>query len=284
MERASTKWVGVRGYPMVGVACPARPTHSGSARGGGEPARPEVVGDRVSSTGPRQLILAGIGCLGYRRGATADRTAQLPGLRGPGRPRAAGPRSNVRRAGEVAIIPLYGMVTHRGGFVNCEAAASSRGHAAEVRAAASDAQVDAIVTEYASADGEVIGIPEAAAAMREARAVKPVVAVANGLVASAAYGLAAQADELLVTASGLVGSIGVWGAHEDVSRALEAEGRKVTLVSAGKFKVEGNRCEPLGDEAHGAMKAEVDRYYENVPEGLCQGSRRGGRRGPRRVR
>ena len=52
--------------------------------------------------------------------------------------------------------------------------------------------------------------------------------------ASAAYWLAAQAHEIVTIKTGLSGSIGVYSAHEDMSAALEKNGVKVTLVSAGK--------------------------------------------------
>jgi len=55
------------------------------------------------------------------------------------------------------------------------------------------------------------------------RAQKKIVAVANGMAASAAYWLACCATELVVTPSGQVGSIGVFAAHEDMSKALEQE-------------------------------------------------------------
>jgi ClpP class serine protease len=87
------------------------------------------------------------------------------------------------------------------------------------------------------------------------------VAVANTMAASAGYWLACAPGELVVTPSGAVGSIGVWGAHEDISAAMEKEGVKVTLVSAGKYKVEGNPYEPLSDEAKAALQADVDNFY-----------------------
>lgn len=183
----------------------------------------------------------------------------------------AGPRSNTRRAGNVAVIPLFGMITHRGEIVDCAPTASSMAYGQEVRAAAADAQIEAIVLEGDTPGGEVIGVPEAAAAIRDARAVKPVVAVANGVAASAGYWLLSQADEFLVTLSGMVGSIGVYGLHEDVSQALAAQGVKVTLVSAGKYKVEGNSFEPFSDEARGAMQADVNRYYDMFVKDVARG-------------
>jgi len=103
------------------------------------------------------------------------------------------------------------------------------------------------------------------------RAQKKIVAVANGMAASAAYWLACCATELVVTPSGQVGSIGVFAAHEDMSKALEQEGVKVSLVSAGKFKTEGNPYEPLSDEARAALQAKVDEFYGMFVKSVAKG-------------
>lgn len=105
-------------------------------------------------------------------------------------------------------------------------------------------------------------IPELAAELREARKTKPIVSVANVDAASAAYWLGSQASEFYVTPSGQVGSVGVFSAHEDISALTEMEGRKISLVSAGKYKVEGNPFEPLGEEAREEIQRVVDHYYD----------------------
>lgn len=174
-----------------------------------------------------------------------------------------------RRDQAVAVIPVMGLITHRDSWMG----SSTSFLAAELRAAVADQAVDSILLEVDSPGGEVNGIEEAAALIREARASKPVVAVANTQAASAAYWLASQATELLVTPSGEVGSIGVYGMHLDLSGALAAQGIKVTLVSAGKFKTEGNPFEPLADEARVAFQSSVDRYYASFVRDVAKGRR-----------
>jgi len=118
-----------------------------------------------------------------------------------------------------------------------------------------------VVLDVDSPGGAVNGVEELADEMLRARGQKPVVAVANTLAASAAYWIATAADEVVVTPSGEVGSIGVFAVHEDFSAALEAAGIRVSLVSAGKYKMEGNPYEPLGDEGRAALQERVDDYY-----------------------
>lgn len=188
---------------------------------------------------------------------------------------AGGSRRIVERlGGPVAVIPLLGFIQQRGGmFMDFFGGTSTQALSAELRQAAADNSVRGIVLEVDSPGGEVSGVTEAASVIREVRAKKPVVAVASTLAASAAYWLASQADEVLVSPGGEVGSIGVYGIHVDLSAALEKEGVKATLVSAGKYKVEGNPFEPLGEDARAAMQEAVDRYYGMFVADVAKGRR-----------
>jgi signal peptide peptidase SppA len=127
--------------------------------------------------------------------------------------------------------------------------------------AASDPDVGAIVLDIDSPGGLVDKIPETAAMVREVATQKPVVAVANTLAASAAYWIGSQASEFVVTPSGEAGSIGVYATHRDMSKNYESLGIKHTLVSAGKYKTEGNPFEPLSSAASGALQESVDDHY-----------------------
>jgi signal peptide peptidase SppA len=128
----------------------------------------------------------------------------------------------------------------------------------EFRAAVQSPDVGAIVLDVDSPGGLVDLVPETAAEIRDARGTKPIVAVANTMAASGAYWIAAQADELVVTPSGSVGSIGVYMVHEDWSGFNEQQGIQPTYISAGEYKTEGNPDEPLSDEARADWQQEVD--------------------------
>jgi signal peptide peptidase SppA len=104
-------------------------------------------------------------------------------------------------------------------------------------------------------------VPETAAEIRAARERKPITAVANTMAASAAYWLASQASEVVVTPSGWLGSIGVYMLHVDWSGNNAQIGVKPTYISAGKYKTEGNPEEPLSESAREHMQEDVDRFY-----------------------
>lgn len=185
-----------------------------------------------------------------------------------------GPRKGDKKSGTVAIIPVYGPITQRQNLMGESSsggmATSVEGLTNDFRAALADAEVDAIVFEFDSPGGTVDGVAELAAEIRDARGTKPIVAVANTMAASAAYWLAASTDEIVATPSGVVGSIGVFAAHEDVSKAAEQDGIKVTLISAGKYKTEGNRWEPLSEEARADIQDQVDQIYATFTGDLAK--------------
>jgi ClpP class serine protease len=63
----------------------------------------------------------------------------------------------------------------------------------------------------------------------------------------------------------------VWQAHQDYSKAMDEAGVKTTLISAGKFKVEGNPYAPLDEEAQGFMQSRVDDYYAAFTQAVAKG-------------
>lgn len=181
-------------------------------------------------------------------------------------------RAEPRRAGAVAVIPLSGPIFPKANMLTAMSGATSlevfRG---QFREALADEKAESIVLDINSPGGMVDMVPETFEEIFAARGQKPIVAVANVDANSAAYFIGVAAAEFIVTPSGSVGSVGVWHAHEDWSKHDEAFGVKTTLVSAGKFKVEGNPFEPLGDEAREALQATVDDYYEMFVTAVAKG-------------
>jgi|GEM_PF-768249 len=172
------------------------------------------------------------------------------------------PRPRASTPGTLAMIPVLGVISHRMNLMaDISGGTSIEQLTAQIRAALADPAVKAIVLDVDSPGGSVDGVAELASEIFEARGQKKIIAIANGMAASAAYWLASAADEFVVTPTGAVGSIGVFAAHQDLSKALEAEGVKISLISAGKYKTEGNPYEPLSDEARAEMQSKVDAFY-----------------------
>jgi signal peptide peptidase SppA len=174
----------------------------------------------------------------------------------------------------IAVLPLYGVVTQRGNMVDDisgPGSSSTQQFTSVLRQMLADDTVGQILIDIDSPGGSVYGVSELASEVVKARAQKPVIAVANSLAASAAYWIGCSASEFYVTPGGEVGSIGVWQAHFDYSKALEEDGVKPTLISAGKFKVEGNPYVPLDEQAQAFMQSRVDDYYNAFVEAVAMG-------------
>lgn len=189
--------------------------------------------------------------------------------------RTAKREANTRAGGgAIAVLPLYGVVTQRGSLVDDlsgPGSASTQRFTDAFRSALADQTVGSILIDIDSPGGSVYGVGELAAEIYQARGQKQIVAVANSLAASAAYWIGSAASEFYVTPGGEVGSIGVWQAHEDWSQAMAEMGIKTTLISAGKFKIEGNPYQPLDEEATRFMQSRVDDYYGAFTKAVAKG-------------
>jgi signal peptide peptidase SppA len=172
----------------------------------------------------------------------------------------------------VAIITLVGEFVNRGAWIGASSGLISyEGTKAQITAAARDPNTKAILLDIESPGGEAIGAFEAAAVVREAAKLKPVVAVPNGMAASAAYAIASGASRIVVPPTGLAGSIGVVMTHLDFSKFLETEGVKPTLIFAGSHKVDGNPYQALPDSVRAELQAEVDDFYSQFVSTVAAG-------------
>lgn len=172
----------------------------------------------------------------------------------------------------VAIIPVIGSLVNRGAWIGASSGLTSyEGLAAQLRDAARDPKVSAIVLDLDSPGGEATGMFALAAAVQEVKASKPVVAVVNDIAASAAYGIASQATEIVVSPTSVVGSIGVVLTHLDRSGEMAAKGIKPTLIYAGRHKVDGNPYGPLSDAVRSDLQAQVASFYDQFVGLVAQG-------------
>ena len=179
------------------------------------------------------------------------------------------------RRGTVAVLPIYGTITQKGGggFLDflMGGGTSTEKFGAMFSQVMADESVKAVILDIDSPGGSVFGVPELADMIFKARGGKPIVSVINTLGASAAYWLATQTDQIVASPSSELGSIGVYALHEDISEMVKGMGVAVTLVSAGKHKTEANEFEPLSEEARDAIQARVDDYYGMFVKAVARG-------------
>jgi signal peptide peptidase SppA len=200
--------------------------------------------------------------LGARIGL-ADLAAPVgytPAARAPGPP-----------SGKVAVIPIHGTLVRRTSGIEAESGlASYTGIAEQLDAAMASPEIAAILLDIDSPGGESGGVFDLADRIRAASEVKPVWAVANDMAFSAAYALASAAARVFVARTGGVGSIGVIAMHVDQSVKDAQDGVRYTAVFAGERKNDLNPHEPISNEAHAVLKAEVDRIYDLFVETVAR--------------
>lgn len=142
-------------------------------------------------------------------------------------------------------------------------------HAArELHEARTASGVRAIVLHINSPGGDVNGLIDFTEQIHAARGDKPIVAVAAGIAASAAYVIAAAADEIVITPSGEVGSVGVFASLVDWSGLFEGLGIK-EYVFTSKQSPRKNP-DPSTDDGAAEWQALVDAHGQVVVDRVAR--------------
>lgn len=180
--------------------------------------------------------------------------------------------STMRLESGVAILPIVGSLVNRGAWIGASSGlVSYEGIAAQLREAAADSEVRAVLLDIDSPGGEATGMFATARLVAAVNKTKPVVAFVNDVAASAAYGIASAASEIIVSPTSMVGSIGVVLTHLDRSGELEDRGVKPTLIHAGAHKIDGHPFGPLSDAVRADLQAEVMKIYDQFVGLVAEG-------------
>lgn len=159
----------------------------------------------------------------------------------------------------VAIIGVIGSLVQKSGTLRPESGITGYD---SIRANLLDAlenkQVRAIVFDVDSHGGEVAGLFDLCDFITEARDRKPIWAILSESAFSAAYAIASSCARVSVPRTGGTGSIGIIAMHVDMSRALERDGLKVTIIQHGRRKSDLTDTRPLSDGARKRAQAEID--------------------------
>ena len=171
------------------------------------------------------------------------------------------------REGATQIIPVRGTLAPQGlyGTTYYNVLAD------QVREAAADTKIGAIVLAIRSPGGYVWGCAEAGDAIFEARSAKPVIAVADPYCFSAAYWLATQASAFYCTTSGEVGSVGVRSGHTDMSGFESKIGMVTTLIASHPDKIAAHPYGALSDEDRADIQAGVDESNAAFAAAIARG-------------
>lgn len=177
---------------------------------------------------------------------------------------AAAPGRNIEtpapKGSMIGVIPILNTLVHRHGRVNANSGYlhSYQSIGAQLDMMMSDPQVGGILLDVDSGGGEADGVFELANKIRRANTEKPIYAAVNSHAYSAAYALASAAERVFVPPSGGVGSIGVVAMHVDQSKRNADEGLHVTLIHAGKHKIDASPHAPLNEAGFRAIEGHVN--------------------------
>jgi len=163
----------------------------------------------------------------------------------------------------VLTIPILGSMVHRGSTLDAMSGINSyQSIQASIQEGLDNPEVKQILLDIDSPGGSVAGAFDLKDFILEAKEQKPIFALANDTMASAAYLIGSAATKVFATQTANVGSIGVVAMHMDRSEQNKKEGLKPTFIFAGDFKTAGNPHEPLKGEALEYIQESVMESYE----------------------
>lgn len=154
----------------------------------------------------------------------------------------------------VAIIPVTGpLFRYANIFTAISGASSYELIARDFMNALENPQITSIILDIDSPGGEVNGVSELASMIFEARGTKPIIAYASGDAASGAYWIATAADEIVVSETSALGSIGVVGIYRGKSAKESTE--TVEIVSS---QSPHKRLDPMSDDGRAKLQTRID--------------------------
>ena len=178
-------------------------------------------------------------------------------LRAQGEADVVDPADRIRMdIGNIAVINISGAIMK--GDSKFSGVTSSIRIRQAIRDASRDDAIKAVLLNIDSPGGTAAGTDQLANDVLMAREVKPVRAHIEDLGASAAFWIASQAEEISATELSEVGSIGTVAIVEDTSRAAEAAGVTVHVVSTGPMKGAFAPGVEVTEEMLGTLQAQVN--------------------------
>jgi protease-4 len=135
-----------------------------------------------------------------------------------------------------------------------------------IRDLAENESAKAVILRIDSPGGTVVGGETLYRAVLELAKKKPVVAVLDGVAASAAYMVAIAADQLFAQESTITGSVGVIMQTADVTRLLEMIGVSARSFKSGLLKAVPSPVEPITSQVAIVTQSLIDEMYKMFRE------------------
>jgi protease IV len=133
----------------------------------------------------------------------------------------------------------------------------------ELREAADDPMVEAIVLRVNSPGGTPAAAQEIIGDLEYAKTKKPVVVSMGDMGTSAAYYVSAHADRIYANPDTFTAGVGVIWKFSDTSRWMEKEGYNLTVIKSGSKKDMGSTARPINDDEQAYAQQIVSESFEN---------------------
>ena len=164
------------------------------------------------------------------------------------------------KAGSVGVIFLHGVIGKSlSPLDRMTGAVDLNDFATALEEYENDDEVITILVDISSPGGTVTGVEEVGTML--ARSKKATVAFTDTEMASAAYWIGSQADRVVATPSATVGSIGVYMAFADVSKAYESMGVKMEVIKSGTLKGAGIEGTSLSEGQRADLQEQVNAIH-----------------------
>jgi protease-4 len=139
-------------------------------------------------------------------------------------------------------------------------------------AAAEDGQVKAIVLRLNSPGGSDTASEQILAAVRAAKAKKPVVVSMGAYGASGGYWIASAASAIVAEPTTLTGSIGVFGGKLAIGPALANFGVDLRQISVGGAYADADdAAQPFTPQQQSAFATQIDKVYDGFIARVAEG-------------
>jgi protease-4 len=166
----------------------------------------------------------------------------------------------------IAVIYIEGTLS-TGDFSTADATGSEF-VGGEIRDAADDPLVEAIVLRVNSPGGTPAAAQEITADVEYAKARKPVVVSMGDIATSAAYAVSAHGSRIYADPDTLTGGVGTIWIFTDISTWLDHEGYNMTVVKSGARKDMGSPYRPITvdeqDYAQSIVNASFARFMDDI--------------------
>lgn len=168
-----------------------------------------------------------------------------------------------RQVGNVGIVTIDGVIDKRiSDFdLDCYGGCDLADVDTALSICAADEGITKVLLDVNSPGGSVTGVAETAARIAALRESKPVHAFVNVQCCSAGYFIASQAQRIAAAPSAVIGSIGVYMAILDATRAIEMDGYRVQMIKSGRYKGMGAPWNPLTDEERQMLQDQCDAIH-----------------------